>query len=103
MQLVRVIEVGMDVDGDGHHDLDPSRIYYFGQSFGANYGSVFLAVEPSVRAGVLTVAGDPLGESAVGGGQTRPGQSARLSTAVAYQFPRDHGLGRACRRPATLP
>ena len=25
MQLVRVIEVGMDVDGDGQHDLDSSR------------------------------------------------------------------------------
>jgi hypothetical protein len=27
MQLVRVIEVGIDVDGDGASDLDPSRIY----------------------------------------------------------------------------
>ena len=51
MQLVRVIEVGMDVDGDRQHDLDPSRIFYFGESFGANYGTVFLAVEPSVRPG----------------------------------------------------
>ena len=34
MQLVRVIEVGMDVDGDGFSDLDPSRIYYFGHSLG---------------------------------------------------------------------
>ena len=50
----------IQVDGDGQHDLDPSRISYSGQSFGANYGTVFLAVEPSVRAGVLTVAGDPL-------------------------------------------
>jgi hypothetical protein len=34
LQLVRVIEVGMDVDGDTVPDLDPSRIYYFGQSLG---------------------------------------------------------------------
>ena len=68
-QLVRVIEVGMDVDGDGQHDLDPSRIFYFGQSFGANYGTVFLAVEPSVRAGVLTVAGDPLANRQLGAGR----------------------------------
>jgi hypothetical protein len=27
VQLVRVIEVGMEVDGDGASDLDPSRIY----------------------------------------------------------------------------
>ncbi|MGH7724407.1 MAG: FlgD immunoglobulin-like domain containing protein [Candidatus Eiseniibacteriota bacterium] len=55
MQLVRVIEVGMDVDGDGVADLDPSRIYYFGQSAGGRQGAIFLAVEPSVRAGVLNV------------------------------------------------
>ena len=73
MQLVRVIEVGMDVDGDGQHDLDPSRISYFGQSFGANYGTVFLAVEPSVRAGVLTVAGDPLANRQLGAGRNALG------------------------------
>lgn len=57
MQLVRVIEVGMDVEGDGLADLDPSRIYYLGQSLGGIYGTEFLAVEPSVRAGVLNVPG----------------------------------------------
>jgi len=64
MQLVRVIEVGMDVDGDQSADLDPSRIYYFGQSLGGIYGTVFLAVEPSVRAGVPNVPGGPLVEVA---------------------------------------
>jgi hypothetical protein len=56
MQLVRVIEVGVDVHGDGQQDLDPSRIYYVGQSIGADYGTVFLGVEPDVRAGVLSAA-----------------------------------------------
>jgi hypothetical protein len=60
MQLTRVIDVGMDVDGDGHRDLDASRIYYFGQSLGGGYGTVFTAVEPSVRAAVLTVPVDPI-------------------------------------------
>jgi dienelactone hydrolase len=60
MQLVRVIEVGMDVDGDGSPDLDPSRIYYFGHSLGGIYGTVFLGVEPSVRAGVPIVGGGPV-------------------------------------------
>ena len=64
MQLVRVIEVGMDVDGDGSADLDPARIYYFGQSLGGIYGTVLLAVEPSVRAGVPNVPGGPLIEVA---------------------------------------
>jgi Bacterial Ig-like domain len=59
MQLVRTIRVGMDADGDGARDLDPSRIYYFGQSFGGIYGTMFLAIEPHVRAGVPNVAGGP--------------------------------------------
>jgi hypothetical protein len=57
MQLVRVIEVGMDVGGDGVADLDPSRISYLGQSLGGIYGTEFLAVEPDVRVGALNVAG----------------------------------------------
>jgi hypothetical protein len=57
IQLVRVIEVGMDAHGDGLADLDPTRIYYLGQSLGGIYGTDFLAVEPSVHVGVLNVAG----------------------------------------------
>jgi hypothetical protein len=53
MQLVRVIQFGMDVDGNGTRDLDPSRISYFGVSFGGNLGALLLAVEPAVRSGVL--------------------------------------------------
>src|SRR5262249_40331433 len=53
MQLVRAIQVGMDVDGDGAPDLDPSHISYFAPSWGGNMGALFLAVEPDVRAGVL--------------------------------------------------
>jgi hypothetical protein len=57
MQLVRQIQVGMDVDGDGAADLDAARIYYFGQSFGGIYGTIFLGVERDVRVGVPNVAG----------------------------------------------
>ena len=62
MQLVRVIGVGMDVDGDGLPDLDPSRIYYVGNSLGGNFGTVFLAVEPSVHVGLFSSAGGPESE-----------------------------------------
>jgi hypothetical protein len=58
MQLVRVIETG------GIPGLDPARIYYFGQSFGGIYGTIFLGVEPSVRAGVPNVPGGPIIEIA---------------------------------------
>jgi hypothetical protein len=59
MQLVRVIEVGMDVAGNGSRDLDPSRIYYFGQAVAAMYGTTLLTIDPSVRAGVLNNAAGP--------------------------------------------
>jgi Bacterial virulence factor lipase N-terminal len=64
MQLVREIEVGMDVDGNGTRDLDASRISYFGQSFGGIYGTKFLAVEPNVRTGVPNVPGGAIVEIA---------------------------------------
>ena len=57
MQLVRQIEIGVDVDGDGAPDLDPARVYYFGQSFGGMYGTIFLGVERDVRVGVPNVPG----------------------------------------------
>ena len=57
MQLVRQIQAGIDVDGDGSVDLDAQRIYYAGQSFGGIYGTIFLGVEPALQAGVPNVAG----------------------------------------------
>jgi hypothetical protein len=57
MQLVRVIEGGMDVDGDGTSDLDAGRIYYFGNSAGERYGAILTALDPSVRAAVLGMSG----------------------------------------------
>jgi hypothetical protein len=64
MQLVREIEVGMDVNGDGARDVDPAQISYFGQSFGGIYGTKFLAVEPNVRLGVPNVPGGAIIEIA---------------------------------------
>jgi uncharacterized protein (TIGR03437 family) len=57
MQLVRLIREGPDFDGAGGAPLDGSRIYYAGQSLGALYGSLLVAVEPEVRASVLNVGG----------------------------------------------
>ena len=57
MQLVRQIQVGIDVDGDGAADLDAGRIYYFGQSFGGIYGTIFLGIERDVHVGAPNVPG----------------------------------------------
>ncbi|MEZ5646906.1 MAG: hypothetical protein R3E94_04440 [Burkholderiaceae bacterium] len=64
MQLVRQVEVGMDVDGDGSADLDARRIYYAGQSFGGIYGTMLMGVEPAIRAGVPNVPGGSITEVA---------------------------------------
>lgn len=57
MQLIRVIEVGIDVDGDGVGDLDPSRVSFFGNSLGGIYGTILLAVDPNISVGVAGAAG----------------------------------------------
>ena len=57
MQLVRAIQGGIDANGDGLPDLDANRIYYAGQSFGGIYGTIFMGIEPDVRAGVPNVPG----------------------------------------------
>jgi hypothetical protein len=64
MQLVKVLEAGVDVDGDGGADLSQSRIYYAGQSFGGIYGTQLLGLEPDIRAGVPNVPGGPIIEIA---------------------------------------
>src|SRR5215212_3172584 len=60
MQLVRVIDAGVDIEGDGSRDLDSSRIYYFGASLGGIYATVLAAIEPQVRSTVANVAGGAL-------------------------------------------
>ena len=64
MQLVRQIEAGVDVDGDGAADLNDSRIFYAGQSFGGIYGTILLGVESNIQAGVPNVAGGSVTEVA---------------------------------------
>ena len=77
MQLVRHIEAGVDVDGDGSVDLDANRIYYSGQSFGGIYGTIFLGTEPSLKAGAPNVPGGSITEIA------RLSPNFRILTAIA--------------------
>jgi hypothetical protein len=83
IQLVRVIQVGMDVHGNGTPDLDSSRIYYFGLSLGGIYGTLFLAVEPDVQVGVPNVAGGPLLEAV----RLSPGNRVVLRALLAARVP----------------
>ena len=43
--------------GDGHADLDPTRILYEGTSMGGFLGSTLLAIAPEIRGGFLQVPG----------------------------------------------
>ncbi len=67
MQLVRQVQAGIDIDGDGRGNgktLDGNRIYYAGQSFGGIYGTILLGVEPDIKAGVPNVPGGSITEIA---------------------------------------
>jgi len=79
MQLIRQIEAGIDVDGDGSVDLSPQRIYYSGQSFGGIYGTILMGTEPHINAGVLNVPGGSITEIA------RLSPAFRPLTALALQ------------------
>jgi hypothetical protein len=83
LQLVRVIEVGMDVDGDGSPELDPNRIFYFGNSAGATYGAVFLALEPSIYAAAEGVSPGMSPEH----GRWAPGRRAGLGNMLGARTP----------------
>ena len=74
MQLARLIQAGLDVDGDRTVDLNPDRMYYYGHSLGGMYGIGFFAYTPEVRAGFFIVPGAPLLEN------------RRLSPTQRHQF-----------------
>ena len=57
LQVLRMIALGLDVDGDGTVDLDPSRVLYMGMSLGGIMGPELCALAPEIRAAVLVVAG----------------------------------------------
>lgn len=89
MQLVRMVQGGVDVDANGTADLSTSRIYYAGQSFGGIYGVPLLGVEPAVRAGVANVPGGPIIEIARLSPAFRPLVGVALASRVpsAYNNP----------------
>ena len=92
MQLVREIQVGVDVDGDGNADLDASKVSYAGQSFGGIYGAQFLALEPDVQQGVLNVPGGAIVEIARLSPSFRGLVGAALLSRSLYNNPNPDGV-----------
>jgi hypothetical protein len=83
MQLVKVLQGGVDIDGDGTPDLSTSRIYYAGQSFGGIYGVQLLGLDPDIRAGVANVPGGPIIEIA----RLSPSFRALVTLSLASRVP----------------
>jgi len=57
LQLTRVIEAGLDADGDATVDLDTSRLAYIGASLGGIMGAELLALTDAYPAAILAVPG----------------------------------------------
>jgi dienelactone hydrolase len=64
LALVRLLEAGLDVDGDGEADVRGDALGYLGQSLGGVIGGVFTAVEPTITTAVLNVPGGKLSQLA---------------------------------------
>ena len=86
MQLVRVVQVGVDVDGDGAPDLDPSRIYYLGFSLGASSGIIAVALDPEIQAAALSSLNGLLYEEFRLGTVFRPQTGASLAARIPSLF-----------------
>jgi Bacterial Ig-like domain len=83
LQLVRVIQVGVDVDGDAVADLNANRIYYWGHSAGSMYGAIFAALEPDIHVVAFAVPGGMSPEH----GRWAPGRRAGLGAMLAARTP----------------
>ncbi|MBI5477243.1 MAG: hypothetical protein HY906_00220 [Deltaproteobacteria bacterium] len=69
LQLVRLLRLGVDLDGDGTVDLDPARLAYVGVSLGGIMGPELLALAPELGAAVLAIAGGRVGSIVEDAGQ----------------------------------
>ncbi len=82
MALGRSLKAGLDIPGIGTNLVDPSKIMYYGLSFGGIYGTMLVGTDPLFHRGLLNVPGGPIvdiarlsgfrGDLAAALGRTRP-------------------------------
>jgi hypothetical protein len=60
MALGRALTAGLDIPGIGTNLVDPSRIMYYGLSFGGIYGTMLMGTDPLFGRGLLNVPGGPI-------------------------------------------
>jgi hypothetical protein len=83
MALVRAIQRGVDVDGDGAADLAKDKITYYAVSLGGIYGTMFMGAEPNVLVGAASVPGGPILEIA----RLAPGFRSRVARELKNRQP----------------
>jgi hypothetical protein len=64
MALARSLKSGLDIPGVGKNLVDPTKIYYYGISFGGIYGTMLMGTDPLVHRGLLNVPGGPIADIA---------------------------------------
>jgi hypothetical protein len=60
MTLGRALVAGLDIPGIGTNLVDPSRVMYYGLSFGGIYGTMLMGTDPLFHQGLLNVPGGPI-------------------------------------------
>ncbi len=60
MVLGRALKAGLDIPGVGTNLVNPSRIMYYGLSFGGIYGTMLMGADPLFHQGLLNVPGGPI-------------------------------------------
>jgi hypothetical protein len=64
MALGRALKAGLDIPGVGSNLVDPSRIMYYGISFGGIYGTMLMGTDPLFHRGLMNVPGGPIADIA---------------------------------------
>src|SRR5881394_307438 len=83
LSMVRMIQGGVDVEEDGTVDLDASRIYFVGQSFGTLTGMPVVAYTDAIRASEFIVPFSAPGEQL----RLSPGNRPALGTGLGSRTP----------------
>ena len=64
MSLGRALKAGLAIPGIGTKLVDPSRIMYYGISFGGIYGTMLMGTDPLFHRGLMNVPGGPIADIA---------------------------------------
>src|SRR5207248_930587 len=60
MALGRALKAGLDIPTVGTNLVDPTKIMYYGLSFGGIYGTMLMGTDPLFHQGLLNVPGGPI-------------------------------------------